>query len=186
MSQFRNHSAGARGVYDAEGKLHMVEAGQLTPDVKLAKGEPNKEWFGDPDQSLAERGEELAGRISKEDQELIEGRFDDLRKNFDAQLKDANERADAAEEERDDLKKEVEALTAKVAELEEAGEGSGSDADEPGPLDGSIEELTTHIDAVDDAAEIQRLVDAEKAGKSRKGALDALNARLEALKAPKQ
>lgn len=58
------------------------------------------------------------------------------------------------------------------------------DADdaEPGPLDGSIAALSEHIAGVDDADEIQALIDGETAGKSRAGALTALNERLEALK----
>lgn len=59
--------------------------------------------------------------------------------------------------------------------------GEGGEASEPGPLDGSIDALSAHIDGIDDADEIQALIDAETAGKSRKGALDALNARLDAI-----
>jgi hypothetical protein len=57
----------------------------------------------------------------------------------------------------------------------------GDDGGEPGPLDGSIADLTAHIEGIDDADEIQRLIDAETAGKSRIGALAALNDRLTAI-----
>lgn len=53
----------------------------------------------------------------------------------------------------------------------------GGDAAEPGPLDQSVEDLTKHLEGVDDPAEIQRLIEAETGGKSRKGALAALEAR---------
>lgn len=52
---------------------------------------------------------------------------------------------------------------------------------EPGPLDGSVEDLTAHLTTVSDADEVQKLIDAETAGKSRKGALAALEARRDEL-----
>jgi hypothetical protein len=60
---------------------------------------------------------------------------------------------------------------------------SGDDVKEPepGPLDGSVEDLTNHISKIDDADEVQKLIDAETAGKSRKGALAALEARRDAI-----
>lgn len=63
------------------------------------------------------------------------------------------------------------------------GSGSGDQQPEPGPLDGSIASLTTHLEGVTDAAEIDRLIAAEKGGKSRTGALEALNARKSAIAA---
>lgn len=54
---------------------------------------------------------------------------------------------------------------------------TGGESAEPGPLDGSVEELTAHLASVTDADEVQKLIDAETAGKSRKGALSALEAR---------
>lgn len=57
----------------------------------------------------------------------------------------------------------------------------GGEASEPGPLDGSVEELTAHLAGVEDADEVQALIDAETAGKSRKGALAALEARRDEL-----
>jgi hypothetical protein len=60
--------------------------------------------------------------------------------------------------------------------------GKASDDDaEPGPLDGSVDELTAHLEGVADPDEVQRLIDAETAGKSRKGALAALEARRDEL-----
>jgi hypothetical protein len=52
---------------------------------------------------------------------------------------------------------------------------------EPGPLDLSVEKLTAHLEGVTDADEVQKLIDAETAGKSRTGALAALEARRDAL-----
>ena len=57
----------------------------------------------------------------------------------------------------------------------------GADAAEPGPLDGSVDELTAHLATVDDVDAVQKLIDAETAGKSRKGALAALEARRDEL-----
>lgn len=59
----------------------------------------------------------------------------------------------------------------------------GASAAEPGPLDLSIEKLTDHLETVNDPAEIDRLIAAETGGKSRQGALAALEARKEALAA---
>lgn len=59
--------------------------------------------------------------------------------------------------------------------------GDSGDAPEPGPLDMSIDDLTAHLEGVTDADEVQKLIDAETAGKSRKGALAALEARRDAL-----
>lgn len=52
---------------------------------------------------------------------------------------------------------------------------------EPGPLDGSVDELTKYLETIDDADEVQKLIDAETAGKSRKGAITALEARRDAI-----
>lgn len=57
----------------------------------------------------------------------------------------------------------------------------GDAPSEPGPLDGSVEDLEKHLEGVDDPDEVQRLIDAETAGKSRKGALTALESRRDAL-----
>lgn len=54
---------------------------------------------------------------------------------------------------------------------------SDEDAQDPGPLDKSIPDLTEYLAGVSDVDEINRLIKQEKAGKSRVGALDALNAR---------
>ncbi|QDC37096.1 hypothetical protein [Sphingobium fuliginis] len=60
-------------------------------------------------------------------------------------------------------------------------EGEDDGAKEPGPLDGSVPELITYLEGVTDADEVQKLIDAETGGKSRKGALEALEARRDAL-----
>jgi hypothetical protein len=78
----------------------------------------------------------------------------------------------------------ADARDAKAAGFTKGGKAADDGADEtaePGPLDQSIADLTAHIDGIDDADEIQRLIDAETAGKSRSGALAALNDRLTAI-----
>jgi hypothetical protein len=70
-----------------------------------------------------------------------------------------------------------------VGYFEFDGKSAGGEAQEPGPLDGSVEDLTAHIATIEDADEIQRLIDAETSGKSRKSALAALEARKEELTA---
>lgn len=60
-------------------------------------------------------------------------------------------------------------------------EVGGKDAGEPGPLDGSVDELTAYLATVSDPDDVQKLIDAETAGKSRKGALAALEARRDEL-----
>lgn len=59
--------------------------------------------------------------------------------------------------------------------------GDDAPTAEPGPLDMSIEDLTAHLATVDDLDAIQALIDAETAGKSRKGAMAALEARRDEL-----
>lgn len=59
----------------------------------------------------------------------------------------------------------------------------GGGAEEPGPLDQSVEALSEHIAGIDDPAEIDKLIEAETGGKSRKGALAALEARKAELEA---
>lgn len=49
--------------------------------------------------------------------------------------------------------------------------------DEPGPLDQSVDDLIAYLATIEDADEVQKLIDAETAGKSRKGAITALEAR---------
>jgi hypothetical protein len=70
-----------------------------------------------------------------------------------------------------------------LAKGEEAGEWFQFDgkAAEPGPLDRSIPDLTAHLATMDDADEVQKLLDAETAGKSRAGAIAALEARRDEL-----
>jgi hypothetical protein len=57
----------------------------------------------------------------------------------------------------------------------------GTPAAEPGPLDQSVADLTAYLEGITDADDVQKLIDAETAGKSRKGALEALEARRDAL-----
>lgn len=64
---------------------------------------------------------------------------------------------------------------------EDFGGGDSEAEAEPGPLDGSVDDLTAHVATLDDPDAIQALIDAETAGKSRKGALAALEARRDEL-----
>lgn len=48
----------------------------------------------------------------------------------------------------------------------------------PDPLDGSIEELAAHLATVDNPKEVERLIANEEGGKTRKGALEVLQARV--------
>ena len=63
-----------------------------------------------------------------------------------------------------------------IADQAEA-DGAITGTDAVDPLDSSIEVLTAHLATVDDPAEIERLLRNEEAGKTRKGALDALQDR---------
>lgn len=60
-------------------------------------------------------------------------------------------------------------------------EVKGQPSTEPGPLDQSVEKLAAYLETVTDADEVQKLIDAETAGKSRAGAIAALEARRDAL-----
>jgi hypothetical protein len=70
---------------------------------------------------------------------------------------------------------------ADAAEPQEVGQAEGQSEEaatkEPNALDGSIPDLVEYIKTENDPAEIDRLIAGEKAGKSRIGALDALEAR---------
>jgi hypothetical protein len=52
---------------------------------------------------------------------------------------------------------------------------------EPGPLDQSVEKLIAYLETVTDADEVEKLIEAETAGKSRSSALAALNDRRDAI-----
>jgi hypothetical protein len=73
---------------------------------------------------------------------------------------------------------EISAVELKIARATGYFEFDGAEAAEPGPLDQSVEKLTAHIATIDDPAEIERLLEGEKAGKTRTGAIAALEARL--------
>jgi hypothetical protein len=61
-------------------------------------------------------------------------------------------------------------------------EGGTTLQQEPGPLDGSVAELTAYLQTVSDPAAVDALIVGEKGGKSRVGALAALDARATELK----
>ena len=60
-------------------------------------------------------------------------------------------------------------------------DGKDEKSPEPGPLDQSVEKLTAYLGTVTDADEIEKLIVAETAGKSRAGAIAALEARKDAI-----
>lgn len=77
----------------------------------------------------------------------------------------------------DALRQENDALKLRIAQLEAAQTGG----EEPGPLDQSVDKLTAYLETVTDPDQIEQLIAAEKAGKSRSGAISALEARRDAL-----
>lgn len=83
----------------------------------------------------------------------------------------------------DALKAEYEAkikvLDERLAELE--AKAGAAEQPNPGPLDGSIEELTAYLETLSDVGAVEALIKAEEGGKSRTGALKALEARKAAL-----
>jgi len=64
---------------------------------------------------------------------------------------------------------------------EKLGFAPDNSATEPGPLDKSIPDLIEYLVGVTDLAHIEALIAAENAGKSRVGALEALEARRDEL-----
>jgi hypothetical protein len=100
---------------------------------------------------------------------------------------ESNEAADARVERlKTELAAAVEAAEAarSVADEPEAPQRRGSDTGgEPSPLDGSIADLTKSLASIDDTAELQRLRQQEVGGKSRTGALEAIDARFAELQA---
>ncbi|ALC13831.1 hypothetical protein [Sphingopyxis sp. 113P3] len=83
----------------------------------------------------------------------------------------------------DAIKAEYEAQTKRleerIAELE--AKAGALEQPNPGPLDSSIEELTAYLETLSDVGTVEALIKAEEGGKSRKGALEALSARRDAL-----
>lgn len=83
----------------------------------------------------------------------------------------------------DALKAELEGKIALVDErlAELAAKLGTAPQPDPGPLDQSIPDLTAYLETVSDLGTLDALIEAEKAGKSRSGALEALEARKAAL-----
>lgn len=126
MPRFRNMTSGPKGIRDKAGVLHMVEAGQVSDNLQPMKGDPNEEWFGDPDDTLEDRGADIASRISEQDQEAIRAQFEQLRDNYEAQLSEARGSLSEVEDERDELRTEIEQLKAQLAEATRSDAGDGS------------------------------------------------------------
>jgi hypothetical protein len=59
--------------------------------------------------------------------------------------------------------------------------GEAVAATEPGPLDLSVAKLTEHLETVTDLGDLEALMASEKAGKTRDGAVKAIQARIDAL-----
>lgn len=79
----------------------------------------------------------------------------------------------------DQLAKENAALRAEIEQLKTG--ATPTPPQDPGPLDQSIPDLTAYLETVSDVGTIDALIAAEKGGKSRSGALEALEARKAAL-----
>jgi hypothetical protein len=82
--------------------------------------------------------------------------------------------------------KDVKALgiTVAGAKADDDDGGEGNDGNEGnGPLDGSITQLKEHLETVDSIEDLDALGTAEAAGKARAGALDAIQARRDAIEA---
>ncbi|GLI99134.1 hypothetical protein [Sphingobium sp. BS19] len=80
---------------------------------------------------------------------------------------------------------EVADLDVSDAEMDDAADWfefkGASKPQEPGPLDGNVDDLKDYLDTVSNPDEVQKLIDAETGGKSRAGALKALEARRDEL-----
>ncbi|RVT93702.1 hypothetical protein [Sphingomonas crocodyli] len=160
MKKHTNYAAGPRGINLEGGATHWVE-----PGAEIAIGGTEKDGhhieiegrkvniLGDlPD--FGKKGDAPAEATAEIDR-------------LKAALADETARADEAE--------------AKVAELEAKLAAANKPSGEPGPLDQSVEKLTEHLQTMTDADEIEKLIAAETAGKSRSGALAALKARQDEL-----
>jgi len=73
------------------------------------------------------------------------------------------------------------AVKAKPSDVVEGEAPEDERKSEPGPLDGSVDDLTDHLATLTDVDEVQKLIDAETAGKSRKSAIAALESRRDEL-----
>lgn len=96
----------------------------------------------------------------------------------DASAADFQKALDARDADIAALRAEVEQLKAGAAAAGDAGQAGQPD---PGPLDQSIPDLTAYLETVGDVGAVDALIAAEKGGKSRSGALEALEARKAAL-----
>lgn len=65
------------------------------------------------------------------------------------------------------------------ADARKLGYGPIGEVDSKGPLDGSVKALTEYLAGENDASIVRKLIADEKAGKTRAGAIAALEARLD-------
>lgn len=120
---------------------------------------------------------------------LAERQADRAQRKFDNQGQEAIDRDEAKGLGRAGIGVVNRNITGDGFENAGAGNGGGSgwpqaQSGEPGPLDGSIADLATHLEGVSDPAEVDRLITVEQGGKNRQGALQALNDRKTALGEP--
>lgn len=156
MAHVRNISNGPRGVW-LKGVLATVDPGK-TVDAD----DWNEEWFTPAEGTVDETDLEGLGLAGLVKLAVAEGVLEseenaclDLRRAITS-------------------KREFEAARATAEHDDNA-------SAEPGPLDGSVDDLVAHLEGVTDPDAVQALIDAETAGKSRKGALAALEARRDEL-----
>lgn len=172
--EYKTYRANAEGF---DGDKIRIEGETFTTNI------PQGSWMDllDKDGNVVERP-------------VVEPANDDLGADIDAVANAAVEKLKKALDDKDA------AITAKdtaladkdtrIAELEEqlkkAAEAPAPAAapaalSDPGPLDKSIPDLTVYLETVSDVGTIDALIAAEKGGKSRNGAIDALEARKAAL-----
>lgn len=123
--RFKNITSGPKGLRDAQGTLHMVEPGALSPELEPAPGEEDTGWFREADEEDEEA--EAAIELSAEDLQALKAdvqtRIEQIRNEADLQIAAANDRADAAENRAAELQGQVAELQAQIASFDRDGDG---------------------------------------------------------------
>lgn len=174
--EFKTYRANAEG-YDGD-KLR-VEGETFATNI------PQGSWMDllDKDGNVVERP------VHKPSEDkILSADIDTLAAASVERLKSALDDKDTAIAEKDVALADKDARIAELeAQLEAASKATTAPAaastaqQDPGPLDKSIPDLTAYLETVSDVGTIDALIAAEKGGKSRSGALDALEARKAAL-----
>lgn len=161
--EFKTYRANAEG-YDGD-KLR-VEGEVFTTNI--AQGS----WMDllDKDGNVVERPK------AKPADENLQVDIDAVAAASVEKLKSALDGKDAAIADKDARIAELEAQLAAASKAP-----APAPQQDPGPLDKSIPDLTAYLETVSDVGTIDALIAAEKGGKSRSGAIDALEARKVAL-----